>query len=185
LELEWFTPKFGQVEIDCDRMTVELVEMVWAMTEQEAEMGAQIADDKREEILSKGEESWEDFMEEMEMVEGYVADDPEPHELEEQCFLIVQEFVINSADRSEEKEELHGDLLKLQEQIAGAFCHLNYEGGFGEIPETVRLLGGVLPFIDRASASAQFVAMTTHVCLLQLREGIEVLRDKLARTKGS
>jgi predicted class III extradiol MEMO1 family dioxygenase len=36
LELEWFTSKFGQVEIDCERMTIELVEMVWALTAEEA-----------------------------------------------------------------------------------------------------------------------------------------------------
>ena len=52
---------------------------------------------------------------------------------------------------------------------------------FDDVPETVKLLGGVLPFIDRASVSAQIVAAITHDLLLELREGIVALRDELAR----
>lgn len=181
LELEWFTPKFGQVEIDCDRMTLELVEMVWTMTQQEADMEEEIVNDKREEILSKGAESGDGFMADMKLIEDYVADGPEPHELEERCFLIVQEFVVNSADGSEEKEALHGNLLKLQEQVGGAFGYLNHEGGFDDIPATIKLLNGVLPFIDRAADSANFAVAKTAELLGQFREGIVALRDELVR----
>jgi len=181
LELEWFTPKFGQVEVDCERMTLELVEMVWAMTEKENEREEQIVNEKREEVLLNGE----DFRDELDLLDDYEEDEPEPHQLEEQCFLIVQEFVVNSADGSEGKKELYEDLLKLQEQVAESFVYLNYEGGFDEVPETVKLLGAVLPFIDRATVSAQFVATITHTHLLELREGIGALREALARGTGS
>lgn len=180
LELEWFSEKYGQVEIDCELMQVELVEMEWAMSAEEAAREEAAVNDKRDEILGKGQESMEGFYEEMELIEDYLDDDVEPHELEEQCFLIVQEFVINAADQSEAKQELHGDLLKLQEQMAGAFGYYTNEGTFDEVRETVRLLNRVLPFIDRAAESAKFVAATTAELLMQLRAGVVVLRDELA-----
>jgi len=176
LDLEWFTPKFGQVEIDCERMTVELVEMVWSLSAEEAAEGEDLAEQVRMEHMVEGE----DLEGHIERIEGYIDHDPEPHEIEEKCFLIVQEFVINSADDSEEKKELHGDLIKLQEQMAGAFVHYDdEEDTFDDVSRTITLLNGVLPFIDRAAVSAQFVAETTSVLLEGLRESVVALRDEL------
>ena len=178
LDLEWFTPKFGQVEIDCERMTIELVEMVWTLTAEEAEEGEELVRQTRLEHMVEGE----DFDEDIERIEEYLDHDPEMHEIEEKCFLIVQEFVINSADGSEEKQELHSDLTKLQEQVAGAFSYYDdLEDSFDEVPKTITLLNGVLPFIDRASGSAQFVAETTFDLLAGLRESIIALRDELEK----
>ncbi len=97
----------------------------------------------------------------------------------ELCFLIVQEFVINTADGSEEKQELHSNLLKLQEQIAGAFIHLDHDGEFDDIPATIRLLTAVLPLLDRTAESARYLAETTYENLLNLKEGIIALRKEL------
>lgn len=181
LELEWFSEKYGQVEIDCELMKVELVEMAWVMSEEEAAREEVAINGRREEIVRRGEESMEGFYEDMELIEEYLDEDVEPHVLEEECFLIVQEFVINASDESEAKQELHNDLLKLQEQIAGAFAFYNEEGTFDEVSETISLLTGVLPFIDRAVESAKFVAETTAHYLMQLRAGIVALRQELSR----
>jgi hypothetical protein len=178
LELEWFSQKFRQVEIDCEQMTLELREMVWVMTDEEAKEGEQALADTREEFLSGGEE---DLWEEIELVEDYVAEDVEPHELEEVCFLIVQEFVLRSSEATPEKEALHGELLKLQEQMSLAFMHWDGEGGFDDEEETVRLLRTLLPFIDRARNQAKFVAETTVEMLEQLRIGVVRLRNDLRR----
>jgi len=177
LELEWFTQKFGQVQIDCEQIKVELVEMEWSLSAEEAAIEKQRIDEMREEIVY----SDKNFYEEMELIEDFVSDDPDPHELEEQCFLIVQEFIINSANDSEEKQDLHSDLTKLQEQMAGAFEYYTDDDEFEDVPRTVTLLSGVLPFIDRACASSQFVADTTYTLLFSLRGGIVKLRDELAR----
>lgn len=115
----------------------------------------------------------------IERVEDYLDHDPEPHEIEELCFLIVQEFVINS----EEKQELHRDLLGLQEQVVVAFGYYTNERTFEDAPATVKLLGRLLPLIDRAAESARFAAETTAELLLQLREGIVALRDVLAQAR--
>jgi len=177
LELEWFTPKFGQVELDCERITIELVEMVWALTADEAAEGESLAHQTRLEHLVEGE----DLDEHIEGIEDYLDHDPEPHEIEEKCFLIVQEFVINSADDSEQKRELHRDLTKLQEQMAGAFSYYDdEEDSFGNVPKTIALLRGLLPFIDRASGSAKFVAEMTSELLIGLRESVIALRNELA-----
>lgn len=183
LDLEWFTPKFGQVEIDCERMTVELVEMVWALGAEEAAEEEERVNQVRVEYQPKGSDDFDDFVEGVEILEEYIDDglEPEPHELEELCFLIVQEFIVNSADDSTEKEELHNDLLKLQEQIAGAFIHHNDEGGFDDLPDTIKRLGALLPFIDRAGNSARYVAETTTEHLDRLRAGIVKLRDELGQ----
>lgn len=165
LEMEWFSEDEGQVEFCYEGLTMELVEMVWSMTAEEAEM-------EREEVEEARERFDDDFEEEI-----------EPHELEELCFLIVQEFVINSADDSEEKQELHRDLLGLQEQVAVAFVYYTNEGTFEDAPATVKLLGGLLPLIDRAAENARFAAETTAELLLQLREGIVALRDVLAQAR--
>jgi hypothetical protein len=125
----------------------------------------------------------EDMDGHIERVEDYLDHDPEPHEIEELCFLIVQEFVINSADDSEEKQELHRDLLGLQEQVVVAFGYYTNERTFEDAPATVKLLGGLLPLIDRAAESARFAAETTAELLLQLREGIVALRDVLAQAR--
>ena len=176
LELEWFTPKFGQVEIDCERMTVELVEMVWALTAEEAAEGEDLADHVRLEQMVEGEDM-DGYIED---IEDYLDHDPEPHEIEEKCFLIVQNFVINSADDSEQKKELHGNLTKLQKQLAGAFSYYDdVEDSFDDAPKTIALLSGVLPFIDRASESAKFVAEMTFELLAGLRESVIALRDEL------
>lgn len=180
LELEWFSQKFKQVEIDCEQMTLELVEMVWSLPPEEAEAEEAAVDNAREELLFEGSDWEADFEEEMELLEEFVGVDPEPHELEEVCFLIVQDFVINSADGSAEKQELHSNLLKLQEQIADAFIHLDHDGEFLEIRDTVRLLNGVIPFIDRAAGSARYVAESTYENLLRLKKGIISLRDELS-----
>jgi hypothetical protein len=183
LELEWFSQKFGQIEIDCQQMTMELVEMAWSMSAEEAEEETREVDQTREEIHTKAGESMSAFYEEMELIEEYVEEEIEPHELEEKCFLIVQEFVINSADDSEQKQDLHGHLLKLQEQMAGAFEHYTNEGTFEDVPQTIRLLSGVLPFIDRAAGSAKFTTETTAELLGQLRGGVVALRDELAQAR--
>ena len=44
LELEWFSQKYGQVEIDCEQMTLELVEMEWSMTGEEAKAGEELVE---------------------------------------------------------------------------------------------------------------------------------------------
>lgn len=121
----------------------------------------------------------EDMDGHIERVEDYLDHDPEPHEIEELCFLIVQEFVINS----EEKQELHRDLLGLQEQVVVAFGYYTNERTFEDAPATVKLLGRLLPLIDRAAESARFAAETTAELLLQLREGIVALRDVLAQAR--
>jgi hypothetical protein len=179
LELEWFSQKFKQVEIDCELMTLELVEMAWTLSPEEAAEGEAAVEQARAETVHD-EDDWETaFEQDMELIEEYVGDDPEPHDLEELCFLIVQEFVIKTADGSEEKQELHSNLLKLQEQIGGAFIHLDDAGEFHDIPATIRLLSAVLPLIDRAAESARFIAETTHENLLHLKEGIIALRTEL------
>jgi hypothetical protein len=183
LELEWFSQKYQQVEIDCQLIVMDLIEMVWSLSPEEAAAGEALVDQTREEIQRHAEESMAGFYEEMELIEEWAGVDPEPHELEELCFLIVQEFIIHSADGSDQKQELHNELLKLQEQIAGTFIHLDYDGNFDDVPETISLLSTVIPFIDRASASAQFIAETTAENLLRLRKGIIRLRDELARSK--
>lgn len=176
LELEWFTTKFGQIEIDCDRMTVELVEMGWTMTEEEAAIEKGLVHESR---LEHGVEG-EDFDGNLERIEEYLDHDPEPHEIEEKCFLIVQEFVINSADDSEQKKELHRDLTKLQDKMAGAFVYYDdEEDSFDNAPKTIALLSEVLPFIDRASVSAKFVTEMTFELLNGLRESVLALRDEL------
>lgn len=177
LELEWFSQKFRQVEVDCQQMTLELQEMVWTMTPEEAAEGERALRDTREEFLGGSED---DFWEEMELVEEFVEEEVEPHKLEELCFLIVQEFVIRSSEATPEKEALHSELLKLQEQIALAFMHWDGEGAFEDRADTVRLLGRLVPFIDRARESAKFVAETTVEMLEQLRAGVVRLRDELA-----
>ena len=121
----------------------------------------------------------EDMDGHIERVEDYLDHDPEPHEIEELCFLIVQEFVINS----EEKQELHRDLLGLQEQVVVAFGYYTNERTFEDAPATVKLLGRLLPLIDRAAESARFAAETTAELLLQLREGLEALRDELSQAR--
>jgi len=181
LELEWFSQKFKQVEIDCSQMVLELVEMFWSMSPEEAAAGEALVDQTREEMRRHAEESMASFHEEMELVEAWVGEDSEPHELEELCFLIVQEFIINPAEDSDQKQELHDNLLKLQEQIAGTFVHLDHHGNFENIPATMSLLATVVPFIDRAAISAKGIAETSAENLLQLREGIIRLRDELAR----
>ncbi|YCM43124.1 hypothetical protein V2O64_17590 [Verrucomicrobiaceae bacterium 227] len=174
LELEWFSEEHGQVEICYDGMEIELMEMVWAMTAEEAATEMKEADRIRdrfyEEMSFDEDEDEDDFDEEIEL-----------HVLEERCFLIVQEFVINSADDSEAKKALHRSLLKLQEEVAEAFGFYTNEGTFEDIPGTIKLLGGVLPFIDRAAASAQYAAETTVELLAQLKVGIVTLRDELAQ----
>jgi len=179
LELEWFSQKYKQVEIDCERILLELVEMAWSMSPEEAAAGEAMVDHTREEIHRHASESMAGFYEDMELVEEWVEEDPEPHELEELCFIIVQEFIINSAGESPEKQDLHNNLLKLQEQISGAFIYWNHEGEFDEIRQTVPLLTALLPFIDRAADSAKFIAETSAENLLHLRKGITALRDQL------
>ncbi|MEP2777650.1 MAG: hypothetical protein ABJQ29_09070 [Luteolibacter sp.] len=185
LELEWFSQKYQQVEIDCELMTLELVELCWALSAQEAAEGEAVVEQTREQFQRGAEDSMAGFYEDMELIDEYVADDPDPHELEEACFLIVQEFVINSADGSDEKQELHSNLLKLQEQIALTFTYLDHDGNFTDIPATIRLLHAVIPFIDRAVSSAKYVAETTAELLLELREGIIALSNQLAASKQS
>jgi len=181
LELEWFSEKYRQVEIDCVFMVLELVEMAWSLCPAEAAAGEALVDQIREEFQYNGEGSAA-FEEDMELVDEWLEVDPEPHELEELCFLIVQHFIVHSADDSDQKQELHNNLLKLQEQIAGAFIHLDHDGEFDDIPETISLLTGLIPFIDRTSASAKFTAETTAESLLDLRAGVIRLRDELARS---
>ena len=72
---------------------------------------------------------------------------------------------------------------ELQEQVARAFIYYTNEGTFEDSPATVRLLSGVLPLIDRAAENAKFVAETTVELLLQLREGLEALRDELSQAR--
>jgi hypothetical protein len=179
LEMEWFSQKFKQVEIECELMTLELVEMAWSLTPEEAAEGEAAVEQARAETVHDDDDWAKGFEQDMELIEEYVGDDPEPHELEELCFLIVQEFVIHTADGSEEKQELHNNLLKLQEQIGDAFIHLDDEGGFDDIPATIRLLAGVLPLIDRTADSARYLAETTYENLLNLKEGIIALRKEL------
>lgn len=178
LELEWFSQKFRQVEVDCQQMTLELREMVWSMTPREAAEGEEILADTRAEFRSIDEE---DLWEEIELVEDYVAEEVEPHELEEVCFLIIQEFIVQTDEATPEREALHGELLKLQEQVSLAFMHWDGEDGFDDEADTVRLLGTLLPFIDRASESAKFIAETTREMLEQLRRGVVRLRKELAK----
>ncbi len=182
LDLEWFSQKFKQVEIDCEQMVLELVEMAWTLSPEEAAAGEAAVEETREEFQRASEESMEAFYDEMELLDEYIAGDPEPHELEELCFLIVQHFVIHTADGSDEKQDLHIHLLKLQEQISGAFIHHALEDEFANIPETISLLTSVLPFIDRAAASAKTVTDATVENLGDLREGIIRLREKLTRS---
>lgn len=179
LELEWFSEKFKQVEIDCECMVLELVEMVWSMTPEEAAAEQASVDQIRKEFMPEDEEG---FDEDMKLLDEWFEEDPEPHEIEELCFLIVQEFIINSNQDSEQKQELHSDLLKLQEQIAGAFIHLNHDGEFDDIPDTVSLLTAVIPFIDRATKSAKYTRETSAESLLDLRESVIRLRDELAKS---
>lgn len=179
LEIEWFSQKFKQVEIDCEVMTLELVEMAWSLSPEEAAAGEIAVKQSRAETVHD-DDDWEaGFEEDMELIEEYLDEDPEPHELEELCFLIVQEFVINTADGSGDKEELHSNLLKLQEQIAGAFIYLNDEGEFDDIPATIRLLTAVLPLIERTAESARYLAASTYENLLNLKDGISLLRKEL------
>jgi hypothetical protein len=185
LELEWFSQKFKQVEIDCELMTLELVEMAWSLSPEEAAEGEATVKETRDEMLNESGDWTNSFEDDLELIEEYLGDDPEPHELEELCFIIVQEFVINTADGSPEKQELHTHLLKLQEQIAGAFIHLDHDGEFGDIPATIRLLNAVLPLIDRTVECARFLAETTHEHLLELSHGIIALRDELAGRRRS
>lgn len=179
LELEWFSQEFKQVEIDCELMTLELVEMAWSLSAEEAKEGEAAIKQSRAETVHEGDDWTTGFAEDMELMEEYIGDEPEPHEIEELCFIIVQEFVINTADGSEEKQELHTNLLKLQEQIGGAFIHLDDEGEFDDIPATVRLLTAVLPLLDRTAESARYLAETTYENLLSLKEGIITLRKDL------
>ena len=181
LELEWFSEKYRQVEIDCEYMVLELLEMAWSLSPAEAAAEKALVDRMREEI-HRSESDPTGFGESMELVDEWLDMDPEPHELEELCFLIVQHFIINSADGSDGKQELHSDLLKLQEQIDGAFILLNFDGKFDDIPETISLLSGVIPFIDRAIRNAKFIAGETYESLTDLREGILRLREDLARS---
>lgn len=183
LDLEWFSQKFKQVEIDCQLITLELVEMAWSMSPEEAAAGEAIIEQTREEFQCLAEDSTEGFFEDIELIEEWLEEDPEPHELEELCMIIVQEFIINSADGSDQKQELHDNLLKLQEQINGTFIHLDHDGNFENIPKTISLLKTVLPFIDRAATSAKFLAETTAEHLLHLREGIVSLREELTRSR--
>lgn len=179
LELEWFSQKFKQVEIDCELMTLELIEMAWSLTAEEAAVGEAAIKQSRAETVHEGDDWAAGFAEDMELIEEYVGEDPEPHEIEELCFIILQDFVNNTADGSEEKQELHTNLLKLQEQIGGAFIHLDYEGGFDDVPATIRLLNAVIPLLDRTAESARYHAETTHEFLLHLKEGIISLRKEL------
>ncbi len=179
LELEWFSQKFKQVEIDCELMTLDLVEMAWSLSAEEAAEGEAAIKQSRAETVHEGDDWATGFAEDMELIEEYVGDEPEPHEIEELCFIIVQDFVINTADGSEEKQDLHTNLLKLQEQIGGAFIHLDYEGGFDDVPATIRLLNAVLPLLDRTAESARYLAESTYENLLNLKERIIVLRKEL------
>jgi len=180
LELEWFSQKFKQVEIACEQFNLELIEIAWSLSEEEAVEGEAIVQESRMQTIHSFGDSEDSFDDYIGLVEEFVADDPEPHELEELCFLIVQDYVIHSADRSEEKQELHSDLLKLQEQIAGAFVHHNDDGQFDDIPATLGLLTALVPFIDRATASAQYLASSTHDHLLDLKNGIIALCNELS-----
>lgn len=180
LELEWFSEKYKQVEIDCECITLELVEMAWSPSAEEAAAEKASVDEMREEIhLQEGD--IDGFEESMGLIDEWL-EDPEPHEIEEFCFLIVQHFIIHLADGSEQKQELHGNLLKLQEQIAGAFIYLDHEGEFTEIRQTISLLSGVIPFIDRANDSAKFIAQEISEHLLDLRRKILRLRDELTQS---
>lgn len=180
LELEWFSQKFKQVEIDCQQMLLELVEMSWSLSAEEAARGEALVEQTREELFISSDDGMESFYEEMDLIEEYLEEDVEPHEIEEICFLIVQDFIINSSDDTERNMNLHSDLLKLQEQVAGAFLHLDHDGEFEDVRATIALLTAVLPFIDRASASARDLVESTAGYLLQLREGVVTLRDELA-----
>lgn len=178
LELEWFSHEFLQVEIDCAQITLELVEMVWSLSMEEAAEEMRLAKQIRTEIRMASMENLEDLEEDDEWM-----DEEEPHELEEHCFLIIQEFLFRFADGSDEANELHSDLLELQDQIGDAFAYFIYGRGFEEIDETISLLSGVLPFIDTAMASARFHAETTVENLADLKAGIVRLRDELKKTK--
>lgn len=181
LELEWFSEKFKQVQIDCESIVLELIEMAWKPSPEEDAAEQALVEHTREEI-HRHESEGAGFEDSMELVDEWLEVDPEPHELEELCFLIVQDFIINSADGSDRKQELHNNLLKLQEQIGGAFIYLNHDGEFDEIRETISLLTGVIPFIDRANHSAKFIAEATSENLLNLRAGILRLREELTRS---
>ena len=183
LELEWFSQKFKQVEIDCQCMKLELVEMAWVLPPEEAAQEEAIVDQTRDEIERYEGGTVDGFHETMELVEEWL-EDAEPHELEELCLLIVQEYIIDPGRNSEQQQELHNDLLKLQEQISGAFVHLEQDGQFADIRATVSLLSGTIPFIDRTIRSAQFVAETTAENLHKLREGVITLREELVRSAG-
>jgi hypothetical protein len=181
LELEWFSQKYKQVEIDCQQMTLELVEMAWSLSPEEAAADEAALNQIRSQFNPNGDDDddWTTgFDENLELIEEYIDDEPEPHELEELCFLLVQEFIINTADGSDEKQELH-NILKLQEQIAGAFSHHNHDGEFDDIPATIRLLTALLPLIDRTAQTAKFIAETTEQNLLHLKQGIISLRRDL------
>lgn len=182
LELEWFSQKYKQVEIDCELITLELKEMAWSLSAEEAADGERLVKQTRAEIEHDANDG-SGFYEDMELVEEWLGDEPEPHDLEELCSIIVQEFIINSADDSAQKQALHSDLLKLQEQMNYTFVHFSHEGEFNDIPETIKLFGTLIPFIDRAAESAKFVAETTAEHLLQLRQGIINLRSELRDSK--
>ena len=181
LELEWFSEEFGQVEIDCECMTLELLEMEWSMSAEEAAAEKIVVDQTRNDN-HRSENDVIDFDEGAEPFYEWFDEDPEPHELEELCFLIVQHFMIHSDNGSKQMRELHAKLLELQEKIGEAFIHLDYDGDFTDIPETISLLKGVIPFIDRANESAKFITESLSESLLDLREGILRLRDELSES---
>lgn len=181
LELEWFSPKFGQVEIDCQMMTLELIEMAWTLGVEEAAREEAEVEELRADTVLKGEEQMADVYDQLELIDEFVAEEVEPHELEEHCFLILQDFITNSADGSADKQTLRGDLIKLQEQMATAFSHHAGDGTFDDERETAKLLTGVLPFLDRALATATKTTPSTATHLLGLRESIVELRDELSR----
>ena len=156
---------------------VELVEMGWVMTDEEAKRQEAEVEERREAMIMADEQ---DFEAGMELTEEYLAEEVEPHELEELCFLVIQNFVVKRAEMRGETEGLHSDLLKLQEQIALAFMHWDGEGDFDDEVDTVRLLEILIPFIDRAIESAKFASEETVQWLEQLRDGVTHLRDQLA-----
>jgi hypothetical protein len=100
LELEWFSDEFHQIEIHCERMVLELVEIAWSLPAEEAAAEQTKVDHYRETVTS-GFDDWaagigDDDDLEVDDEDDFYDEDPEPHELEELCFLIVEEFKINS-----------------------------------------------------------------------------------------
>ena len=182
LDLEWFTEDFGRVEIDCSGMTLELEEMVWSLSAEEAAEQERLIDQERERYEAIAEESVEGYYGEMDYEDDdHFDSDPDLHNLEEFCFLIVQEFTLNSADDTPEKKSLNNALLELQEKVAEAFTYYEGDGIFDEPTWTVAKLGELIPVLDQVEADSKYLAATTSEFLGQLRDGILRLRDELVR----